>query len=202
MNQLLKSSIAKGISYEEYNNQVQHFSLEGKASGTKQSIERIEFTKLNASRMRRIGKKTTLTDESLAIFKNTPKQTWLVITESWCGDAAQTLPVLNNIASSSENIDLKIVYRDENSDLMSSFLTNGAQAIPKLIIVDEEYNLINIWGPRSKNATKLVADYKQEYGAIDAEFKKQLQIWYNKDKGMSIIKDLVKLIKGVNAYSI
>ena len=77
---------------------------------------------------------------------------------------------------------------------MNAFLSNGAQAIPKLIIIDKNNKVLATWGARSKTATQLVIDYKKQFGSIDAEFKKNLQIWYNKDKGMSIINDLLEIM--------
>ncbi len=195
MNQLIKTSIDNAISYQEYSNLITKLVAEKRTTGNEQTEERIEYTKLNGSRMRRVNKAITLTNETIDVFKNVRKQTWLVLCESWCGDAAHTLPVLNKIAEISDHIDLKIVLRDDNLDLMNTFLTNGSQAIPKLIMVDESYCLINVWGARSTTATQLVLDYKKEFGSIDAEFKKNLQIWYNNDKGISIISDLVKLVK-------
>jgi len=195
MNQLIKTSIDNAISYQEYSNLITKIVSEKNTTGNEQTQEHIEFTKLNSSRMRRINKAIALTDEAINIFNNVRKQTWVVLCESWCGDSAHTLPVLNKIAENSNNIDLKIVLKDDNLDLMNAFLTNGSQAIPKLIIVDESYCLINVWGPRSKAATQLALDYKREFGSIDDVFKKNLQIWYNRDRGISIVSDLVKLIK-------
>jgi len=201
MNQLIKTSIDNAISYQEYANLITKIVSEKKTTGNEQTQERIEHTKLNSSRIRRLDKIIILTDEAINVFNEVRKQTWLVLCESWCGDTAHTLPVLNKIAENSDKIDLKIVLRNDNLDLTEAFLTNGSQAIPKLIIVDESHCLINVWGPHSKAATQLVLDYKREFGSIDAEFKKNLQIWYNKDKGVSIISDLVKLIKSTSIYT-
>ncbi len=193
MKDLLMNSISNSLTYSEYSNLIKESVAQQKTTGIEQSEERIEFTKLNASRMRRLDKTTKLSIETIETFNDIPKQTWIVISESWCGDAAQTLPILNRIAEISSSIQLKIVLRDENLDLMNAFLTNGAQAVPKLIIIDEKYNVMNTWGARSKAASQLVLDYKKEFGKIDAEFKKNLQIWYNNDKGQSIINDLLEI---------
>jgi len=201
MNQLIKTSIDNAISYQDYSNLITKIVSEKRTTGNEQTKERIDFTKLNSSRMRRINKAIALTDEAINIFNNVRKQTWVVLCESWCGDSAHTLPVLNKITENSNQIALKIVLRDENIDLMNTFLTNSSQAIPKLIIVDESYCLINVWGPRSKAATQLAIDYKNEFGSIDSEFKKNLQVWYNKDKGISIVSDLVKLIKKSSVHA-
>ncbi len=194
MNELLKCSLSKGMTYQEYSKIVTSSASSKKTTGHEQTEERIEFTKLNASRMRRLDKTIKLSEEAISIFKNASKQHWLVLSESWCGDAAQTLPILNKIAEASPAIEMKILLRDENLELMNAFLTNGAQAIPKLIMLNHQLEVNNIWGARSKVATQLVRDYKREFGSIDAEFKKGLQIWYNKDKGNSIISDLLEIV--------
>ena len=121
--------------------------------------------------------------------------TWLVLTESWCGDAAHLMPVINKVAELNKGIDFKVVLRDENEALMNQFLTNGGKSIPKLIIIDNETgNVQNTFGPRPTEATKLVHDYKTKHGKLTPEFKEDLQGWYNKNKGQNAISDLVSLI--------
>jgi hypothetical protein len=120
----------------------------------------------------------------------------LVLTESWCGDAAQSMPIMNKLAEITNKIHLRVVLRDEHPELMNAFLTNGSQSIPKLIVTDTSTNeLIGEWGPRPSVATEMVNSYKREHGSLSAEFKQDLQVWYNKDKGASIVEDLTKLLK-------
>ena len=146
--------------------------------------------------MKRLDKQTRLSEETLTKTQRIQKDfTWLVLTESWCGDAAQTLPVINQFAEANEKIDLKVVLRDENEDLMNQFLTNGSKSIPKLIVVENESKkVVGSWGPRSEKAAKMVMDYKEKYGVIDDQFKTDLQNWYNADKGAHIEKELLDLI--------
>src|SRR5690606_34486940 len=168
---------------------------EGRTTG-EQTSEKIHFTKLNYSRMKRLNKTIEIPEEYIEALGNiSEKQTWLVISEPWCGDAANTLPILNKIAQLSENIELRIVLRDENPELMEQFLTNGSRSIPKIIMIDADMNVINHWGPRSKAASQFVNDYKQHYGKIDDAFKEMLQIWYNNDKGVSVLKDILESIE-------
>jgi hypothetical protein len=117
-----------------------------------------------------------------------------VLTEGWCGDAAQTLPVISKIADESDLITLKIIFRDEHEQLMSQFLTNGGKSIPKLLVLNSQNKVLNTWGPRPNTATKMVQDYKNKYGQLDAAFKQQLQVWYNKDKGVNIQEDMLGLL--------
>lgn len=195
MKNLIENSVKKAMDYSEYNLLFKQLVVEGRTTG-EETQEKIDYTKLNFSRTKRLDKTAEIPEESIEVFKNiSEKQTWLVISEPWCGDAAQTLPFLNKIAQLSENIELKIVLRDENPELMDEFLTNGSRSIPVVIILDEVFNVLQTWGPRSKAATKLVADYKEHHGKIDDAFKEMLQVWYNNDRGISIVNDLTECIK-------
>jgi len=195
MKNLIEQSIAKGMEYSQYNLLFKQLVEEGRTTG-EQTLEKIEYTKLNFSRTKRLDKTAHIPEQYVDDFKDiSPKQTWLVISEPWCGDAAQTLPFLNKLASLSEHIDLKIVLRDENLELMDQFLTNGSQSIPMVIMLDEETNVLQTFGPRSKAASKLVSDYKTEHGVIDDAFKEMLQVWYNNDKGISILNDIWETVQ-------
>ena len=119
----------------------------------------------------------------------------MVVVETWCADGAQVLPVINKMAELNKGIDLKIVLRDENETLMDLFLTNGAKAIPKLIMIDNQtQEVIGTYGPRPSTVVKIVDDFKQLHGKITPEFKEDLQRWYNKDKGQTIMEDLMSLL--------
>lgn len=195
MKNLIEQSIAKGMEYSQYNLLFKQLVEEGRTTG-EQTLEKIEYTKLNFTRTKRLDKTAQIPERYINDFKGiSSKQTWLVISEPWCGDAAQTLPFLNKLASLSQNIDLKIVLRDENLQLMDQFLTNGSQSIPMVIILNGENHVLETFGPRSKAASKLVSDYKTEHGAIDDAFKEMLQVWYNNDKGISILNDILEVVQ-------
>ena len=119
----------------------------------------------------------------------------LVITEGWCGDAAQILPVFNKMAELSDKVELRIVFRDENEELMNLFLTNKTKSIPKLIIIDKETgSVVNHWGPRPKGAVNLIQNYKEQHGFIDETAKAELQMWYLHDKGISTQNEVIKMM--------
>jgi hypothetical protein len=194
--QLALEAIEKATSYQEYRELVSNHVKNGTSTGPNQTEALAQYTLLNDSRMRRLDKTTKVSDsilEKISDFKG--NQTWLVLTESWCGDAAQSMPIMNKLAEITEKIDLRVVQRDEHLDLMNAFLTNGGQSIPKLILIDTAANkLIGEWGPRPSTATEMVDSYKNEHGSLSPEFKQDLQVWYNKDKGVSIAEDLMKLL--------
>jgi hypothetical protein len=195
--QLALKAMEKGTSYQEYRELVSRHVQNGTSTGPNQSEALTQYTLLNDSRMRRLDKTTKISDNILGRLNDfNGNQTWLVLTESWCGDAAQSMPIMNKLAEVTNKIDLKILQRDEHLDLMNAFLTNGAQSIPKLIVIDTSTNeLIGEWGPRPSTATEMVNSYKREHGGLSPEFKQDLQVWYNKDKGVNILEDLTKLLK-------
>lgn len=195
-NPIIKDSIDKAVSYIEYRNLVEQLVSENSTTGNEKTEALIEYTKLNDRRMKRWDKTLKIPVSLEEKIKSLDtKVTWLVITESWCGDAAHLMPVINKVAEINKNIDFKVVLRDENEHLMNQFLTNGSQSIPKLIMLDEpSKDVISTFGPRPNVVTQLVNDFKTEHGKLTLDFKQDLQVWYNKDKGQSTLEDLGQML--------
>ena len=197
INDIIKDSLNNSISYNEYRDLVLNLVAVNSTTGNKKTEALANYTMLNDRRMKRWDKTVKLSDNTKEKIESYNKKvTWLVITESWCGDAAHIMPVINKVAELNDNIDYRIVLRDDNDDLMNEFLTNGGRAIPKLIMIDVSSNeVVNTFGPRPTVATEMVLDYKAQHGKLTPEFKEDLQRWYNKDKGQSTVEDLVNLLK-------
>jgi hypothetical protein len=199
----MKSSVAKSLfnsyTYLEYKKIVSDFLSEGKSTGNEQSEDLLHYSTLNESRLKRLDKTITVPEEISVKLKALEREyIWLVIAEGWCGDAAQILPILNKMALETDQIDLKIVFRDLNDDLMNHFLTNGARAIPKLIIIDKASGKVcNHWGPRPKGASDLIKNYKEQFGIVDEEAKSQLQLWYLHDKGFSTQNEVIGMMQNL-----
>ena len=196
MDSTIKNSLTS-ISYQEYRNLVAKYAAEGKTSGTTQTADYINYTKLNESRMHRLDKTLQVIDEVKIYLENLKKEyIWLVLAETWCGDAAQILPVINKMAQVSDKINLRILLRDENEAVMNLFLTNGTKSIPKLIILDKESGeVVTDFGPRPFGAKQLILDYKTTHGVVDETAKIELQKWYLADKGVAVQKEIIALIR-------
>jgi hypothetical protein len=193
---LIKNSLNKTISYSVYRHLIKDLISAKKSTGIEQSEEHLTFSILNDKRMDRLDKTLKISEETQNSLDNLNKGfIFLVIAEGWCGDAAQILPIINKVAEASDKIDFKIVLRDENEDLMNQYLTNGSKSIPKVLILDQDNHVIDSWGPRPFIASKMVVDYKALNGSLDEDFKKNLQIWYNKDKGNNTQDELLSLLK-------
>jgi len=191
--QLIQERLPLALSYGEYRSLVGQLAAEGRSTGPKQTEALANYTLLNDKRMKRFDKTVKIDDQSAKIISAIQRKiTFLVLTESWCGDAAPTLPVMNKISEMNHNISLKILLRDENLELMEQFLTHGTLSIPKLIIVEDATgNVLGDWGPRPSTATEMVQEFKETFGTLTPEFKQDLQIWYNKDKGTTTLKDIL-----------
>lgn len=197
---VIAESVLKGYSYVNYRKRISDLLLQEKSSGNDQSEELTHYSMLNDTRMNRLDKTMVISEENInKLVALKKKYLWLVIAEGWCGDAAQLLPIFNKMAGIATNIELKIVFRDENEKLMNLFLTNGAKAIPKLIVIEEEIlKLGGSWGPRPKGASDLITSYKEQYGVLDETAKTELQLWYLHDKGISSQNEIMDLMQAID----
>jgi thioredoxin-like negative regulator of GroEL len=197
----MKTSIVKALqkeySYPEYRKLIVDLLVEDKVTGIEQSEDLLNYSALNETRMHRLDKTITILAENTALLQSLKNNyIWLVLSEGWCGDAAQILPVLHKMALASlGKIELKIVLRDENEPLMNLFLTNGAKAVPKVIVLDKAtLNVEANWGPRPAGAVHLIQEYKEQFGKIDETVKTNLQLWYLHDKGISTQNEITNLM--------
>jgi hypothetical protein len=196
-------NITQSYSYDEYKKMVIKYAEEYSTSG-EQLKERIAATLINAQRMKRIDKQCIINyNLHTLISQINRKQKWLLISESWCGDSAQCVPVIAKMAELNKNILLEIIFRDEHLDLMDNFLTNGSRSIPKLICIDEKTDSINfIWGPRPKAIQDRVSELKKNFPEITHdELVKNIHLWYAQDKTKSIQAEFIELLNKSNFES-
>lgn len=184
-----KNYLQKGISYDQYKQQM------AADLALNDDLKIKEYINLNQRRMHRVEKTYIPSAEIISQVKNLKHQThWLVLTEHWCGDASQSLPVLNAIAELSEGkIEMKLLYRDQNDELMNAYLTNGTRSIPKLVQLDEHFNVTGIWGPRPTIAQKMVKELKSN-PATATTYANELHLWYAKDRQQNLEKEIAQLI--------
>jgi hypothetical protein len=192
----IESAIKVALDYPSYMILMEELVLKEMSTGLEQSDALTNYTLLNNKRMQRLNKTLKVPSEIETSIKNDPRDIhFLVLSESWCGDAAQSLPMVSKIAKCHPNWSMSIVSRDEHPVLMDAYLTNGGRSIPKVLILDNKtLEVLADWGPRPTEATKMVVDYKEIHGSLDADFKQSLQLWYNKDKGQSILQDFLILL--------
>lgn len=187
--------IEKGMSYTEYINKIIDELANTDAAELKdKELSRFNFKTLNLRRSSRIIRNYKVSAELKNIIAEiTEPQLWMIITESWCGDSAQNLPYIAAIARENFLINLRIILRDSNPDIMDQYLTNGTRSIPKLIAFDIAGEELFRWGPRPKAAIELINQWKAE-GMEKPVWTEKLHIWYSKNKGSELEKDFIELI--------
>ena len=197
----IKQTLENSFSFADYRKKVTSLIAEGKSTGHTQSEDLLKYSELNETRMNRLEKTIEITDEVKNKLQNLDKKyIWLVLSEGWCGDAAQIVPVIHKMADVTDKVELKIALRDDNDALMQHFLTNGGKAIPKLIVLDAEtLEVVADWGPRPHGAKQLILDYKATHGIVDETAKIELQKWYLHDKGISIQNEIVEMHENILA---
>ena len=191
----LRAAVANGQTYEEYSAMNKAMAKEGTTTGP-QKPSYVEYTKLSAARMRRWEKTYKPSQNTLdnIASRTSEKEQWLVFSETWCGDAAHNLPFIAKWAEHA-GVDMRIILRDENTELMDEFLTNGGRSIPKLVRLNENFEVLGTWGPRP---TPLMEEYAKWKAKPEFDYKEWTlfaQDWYNKDKGASLGTDFTALLE-------
>ena len=191
--------IQNAMNYHAYRELIVQLLSQNRTTGDfmENSEEILGYTKMNISRMKRADKTCKITDELSEVLQSiSQKWLWLVITEGWCGDAAQSVPVMVKMAELNPNIEIKFVLRDENPDLMDAYLYKGTRSIPKLIVLNTDtLEEIGTWGPRPAHGQHMTDEFKKNPTGSYMEYAQELHKWYAKDKYQSIQQELLVLIK-------
>lgn len=143
--------------------------------------------------MNRWLKKGILAEEMLEIVRNIDEpQTWIVITEPWCGDAAHNVPFIEMISRENPLITVSYELRDSAPFRIEQYLTNGTKSIPKLIVQDDAGKDLLVWGPRPRDCQKLYSILQKEQATFD-RVKVDIQNWYNANRGVDLQRELTTL---------
>lgn len=190
-----QGTLSEGIGYQQYR---ALFEAEVEAHRQGSQDPRLvtygDYITLNWQRSLRVEKTFEPSEEARRAMESiAEEQTWMVLTESWCGDSAQTLPVLHRLASLSPKVRFVIMQRDTHSDIMDLYLTAGARAIPKLVAFNADGEELFRWGARPAAAQALVEEHKQNNTPRE-EMYAAVHLWYAKDHGRSTEAELAALV--------
>jgi hypothetical protein len=119
----------------------------------------------------------------------------LVISEDWCGDASNTVPVLARLAEAAPGIEMRVAKRDENPELMDEYLTNGSRSIPLAVVLDAEFNPVGRWGPRPDELQAFVLREKGAGTRPVEEIYRDVRQWYARDRGASTLREVLGVIE-------
>ena len=193
---ITKVTLEKALHYKEYIVMLEALLKLGKTTGPVQNEEKLSFVKINLQRMRRLDKTIVLSQELVAAAKNIKGNYLIVIlTEGWCGDAAQNIPIFAALEKQAPALEILFILRDENPEVMDQYLTDGKRSIPKAICMERNHMVEKFtWGPRPETLQRQVEELlkknvsKEEKGLF-------VQTWYNTDKTETTQKELLELIR-------
>jgi len=194
-----KERIDKAFTYSDYRALMSDLKSNNETTGPNQNADLVYYTMLNHQRMKRLDKTVKVNDTLAKEIKAIGEpQNWVVLTESWCGDAAQVLPVIQKIVELNSKLTLSLFLRDENPDIMDNYLTNCARSIPKLIIYNKDNIELGTWGPRPGELQNIYDGWKNDPNKIPyKEFNVTIQKWYTQDKSKAIQFELGELLKSI-----
>lgn len=184
------------MSYEYYRDLIDDLFDREQTTGTNHSEDYLHYTEMNVQRMNRLDKTTEINEELLdAIDNASVRPKILTITEGWCGDAAQIIPVLDMMAEEA-GLRTRYVLRDKHKDLIDCHLTNGSRSIPKVLFLEpDNFEVLAEWGPRPKPAQEMFFERK-ESGDM-GELKKDIQLWYARDKQQTMQQEWLEIFKSL-----
>jgi len=193
--QNIKNAFSKGLTYEQFVEKTQKLVDQTDVSKLDDEAKFIhEYTVLNLRRMSRVLK-THAVEENLAskLKAYTSKQHWMLITEGWCGDSAQSSPEFYKMSLLNQNIDLRIVERDSFPEVMDLYLTNGKKSIPILVVFDENWNQLFRWGARPAELQTRVDELLASNTPKEV-WMEEIHLWYAKNRGKELYKELNSLL--------
>lgn len=184
--------LKKSMDYPTYRALFEKVVEEKRTTGPVQNEEYAHYTKLNWHRHTRLEKTIALETSLIEAMQHIRQPfTWLTLTETWCGDAAQNIPYFEKLAGLNTHITTRYLLRDENTELMDRFLTNGGRSIPKVIVLDENLENIATWGPRPVKCQQFIESLQNKNPSISKEeWIEEVQRWYIADKGQSVQDEL------------
>ena len=102
-------------------------------------------------------------DERINKIKHKDYNKVLVISEDWCGDAMMNIAILKHI-SELLNLEVHVFHRDQDTDLIDQYLTNGkSRSIPIFIFLNDNFEQENVWGPRATSVQSFVEKTRKDY---------------------------------------
>ena len=113
----------------------------------------------------------------------------LVLSEDWCSDCFSAVPLVARLAEAA-GVDLRVLARDANPDLMDAYLSSGTRSIPVVMVLDDDFRVRSWWGPRP---AALQRWYRNEPPSPERSRKKRA--WYARDRGRSVVAEIVETVE-------
>lgn len=141
-----------------------------------------------------IYKRAALTDEARERASKLEGH-WhmLVLNEDWCGDSVNILPYISRLEECCDNIDMRILSRDLNHDLMDAHLTGSSRSIPIAIVYDLDFVERGWWGPRPRPLQDWVLS--EGLALPKPDRYRHIRTWYARDRGQTVVSELLSIME-------
>lgn len=117
----------------------------------------------------------------------------LALSEDWCGDAVNALPFVARWAEAVPGMELRVLSRDENPELMDAHLTGGrSRSIPVVMVLDPDGEEVGWWGPRPGELQEWVLGEGRALSSTDRY--KVVRRWYARDKGRTLVEEILRVM--------
>jgi thiol-disulfide isomerase/thioredoxin len=116
----------------------------------------------------------------------------LVLSEDWCGDCVSVVPVVARLAEQA-GVDLRVLARDANEDIIDAHLTSGTRSIPVVMVLDAGLRELAWWGPRPS----VVQRWYRNEGLLLAgpERGRRKRAWYARDRGRTTVAEVLDTVE-------
>lgn len=97
-------------------------------------------------------------EDALATLKGLTRPVHIIaIAENWCGDVVRHVPVLQKLCDQSDALRIRYITREGNEDVFARFVTNGGEAIPKFVFLNDQFVECGNWGPMPQHCRVIIA---------------------------------------------
>ncbi len=159
--------------------------------------ELLQRPKDNGELWAAIYKRARLTDKASArAAKLAGHWHLLVLNEDWCGDSVNILPYIARLEECCDHIDMRILSRDLNRDLMDAHLTGGSRSIPVAIVYDRDFVEQGWWGPRPGPLQSWVVT--EGLALPKPDRYRHIRTWYARDRGETVVSELLTIMERLN----
>lgn len=156
--------------------------------------EYVDRMKVNKETMLQHVEEVQVPADDLAWWKAQGKLNAFVLTYDGCGDALYNLPVLAKIAQQCPNIDLRVVQRDENIDIIDQHLNQGTyRSVPCFIFLDENFQEIANLKERAESMSRVM---EQE----QLNVRRSLRVQYKEPWRAEMLRELKEVVATKKKY--
>ena len=117
----------------------------------------------------------------------------LVVAESWCNDALNSVPYLARLAESNPAIEIRLLRKSEAPELLATHPFDGREATPLVLLLDDQLIERGAWIERPGPLRELI---KSKEGRVCEDTLKEAVLeWRRADAGRTVVDEVLTMIE-------